>query len=119
MLIKESHPIKRSKGLDNHDIAGAFPSNIMESSKDTPVNVGRRRKVGSHHILANPVSVALFNSFFNPSIPSFRYVREKAATVGPHAAGLPDPSKKSAIIDVPSLPLIACASSSQNSQVNA
>jgi hypothetical protein len=105
--MKESQPIKRSKGLDNQGMTGAFPSNIIANSKDNPVNVGRRRKVGIHHILANPVSVAFFNSFFNPSTPSFRNVREKAATVGPQAAGLPDPSKKSAIMDVPSFPCIA------------
>ena len=109
--------MRSDMGLDNQCISGAAPSDSIDSKRALPVKVGSRNRVGSHHILGNPVSVALFNSLFKPSVPSFRHVIEKAATKGPHAAGLLGPSRNSARIDDPNLPCVAKASRSQNSHV--
>jgi len=46
-------------------------------------------------------------------------VREKAATNGPHAAGLFGPSKNSTKVEDPNLPRMAKASGIQNTHVKA
>jgi hypothetical protein len=105
-------------GSLNQTSSGIASPRSLAINNAPPQITGNRKRVGIHHTLLNPTSTPRFNNLKTPLPPSFRKVREMAATNGPHAAGLFGDNKKSVIIEGGRAPLMARASGIQKIHVN-
>jgi hypothetical protein len=80
---------RRDSGLENHGKLMVAPSVRIPSRRAVPAQSGNNRKMGISHLFPNLKSAPLFNNFLAASFPSFKYVREVAATNGPNGATNP------------------------------